>query len=80
MDSDKREFGWRQAVNWAVLIVGLLLTGACGFVGMSVASHVYADHLMIDQAREAQAQQLRQAAEQVQKFQQQQQQAAPAAK
>lgn len=69
-------FSWKQAVAWVAVAVGLVLMGACGFVGMSVASHVYADHLLIDQAREANVQQLRQAAEQVQKYQQQQ---APAA-
>lgn len=74
-----REFGWKQGIAWIAVVVGIVLLGACGFVGASVGSHLYADHQLIDQAREANVQQLRQAAEQVKQYQQQQAgQAAPA--
>lgn len=76
-----REFGWKQALAWIAVAVVMILLGGCGFVALSVGTHLYQDHVLIDNARAQDAQRLLQAAEQVQKFQQSQQapQAPPAA-
>ena len=65
-----------QAARWVGVGVLMILLGACGMVGVSVGAHLYADHLLIDQARAADQQRVIQAAEQVKQYQQQQQQQA----
>lgn len=69
-----------RVTSFVVGAVAIVLLAATGWCGAEVAKHLYDDHVLIDAARDADVQRLRQAAAELQKLQQQQQgQAAPAA-